>query len=365
MGDQVVTVFSSPGSGAPPSAPWVVLAAALLLVGCERGPAEAPADSSPDRVQRLVEAAPVRAEALVAETNHSGTLRARRLSRVFAQIEGRVMELPYYEGDQVAAGATVVGIDDALLRVELDKLAALRQQSQLDLQRLSRLVDRRMVTEEDLARAGTAAEVASAEERALRTRISYATIRAPFDGVVSERVVEPGDVVSENQHLLTIVDPESLITQVTVSELLLPHLQVGTGVAVRIDALGSASYQGRVVRIHPTVDPITRRGVAEVALDPVPAGARAGQFCRVTLRLRTDPRPLVPIEALQRDREGEYVFVVDGDDTVHRREVRTGLRLSQGVELLQGATPGERVVVKGFMGLAEGHQVEVVAGGRT
>lgn len=358
----IASMFS--GSDALRPARWVLLAATLMLAACEQEPVAVSTGGS-NGVQRLVEARAVRAEALVVETNHSGTLRARRLSRVFAQIEGRVMALPYYEGDRVEAGETVVRIDDALLRVELEKLAALRQQSQLDLERLTRLVDRRMVTEEDLARARTAAEVASAEERALRTRISYATIPAPFDGVVSERVVEPGDVVTENQHLLTIVDPESLITEVTVSELLLPHLRVGSTVVVRIDALGSTRHQGRVVRIHPTVDAMTRRGVVEVALDPVPAGARAGQFCRVTLRLRTDPKPLVPIEALQRDRQGEYLFVVGADDTVHRREVRTGLRLSQGVELLQGARPGERVVVKGFMGLADGHQVQVVAGGRT
>jgi membrane fusion protein (multidrug efflux system) len=332
-----------------------------ILGGCGQGEPAAPAAAVRTSL-RLVEALPVRSEVLVAESSHSGTLRARRTARIYAQLAGRVIALPYYEGDRVETAASLVRIDEALLRAELDKRAALSRQSQLDLERLMRLVDRRLVTEEDLARARTELEVARAEERALRTRIAFADIRAPFAGVVSERLVELGDVVSENQHLLTVVDPESLVTEVAVSELVLPHLQVGVGVGVRIDALGSRVYTGHIARIHPTVDPLTRRGVVEVALAPVPEGARAGQFCRVTLRLETGPRRVVPIEAVQRDRDGEYVFVVDGEHSVHRHGVRTGLRLEQGVELLEGPVEGALVVVKGFMGLADGHQVEVVGG---
>jgi membrane fusion protein (multidrug efflux system) len=334
-----------------------------MLSGCGNGVPESPPPPAASR-PRLVEIAPVRSDLLVVESNHSGTLKSRRTARIYAQLTGRITALPYFEGDQVVSGATLVQIDDALLRAELDKLAALSRQSQLDFERLRGLVDRGMVSLEEVVRARTEWDVAQAEERALRTRISYAQVRAPFAGVLSERLVEPGDVVTENQQLLSVVDPKSLVTEVAVSELLMPHLALGDAVAVRIDALGSGAFSGRIQRVHPTVDPLTRRGVVEVALDPVPDGARAGQFCRVSLRLETGPRPLVPIEAVRRDREGEYVLVVDPEQLVRRWSVRTGLRLSQGVELLQGPAPGAAVVVKGFLGLTDGHRVEVVAGDR-
>lgn len=99
------------------------------------------------------------------------------------------------------------------------------------------------------------------------------TIRAPLASRVAARRVEPGDVAPKHTHLLTVVDPSVLVTDVQVSELVLPHLKQGDRAGVRIDALGQKVYPGEVLRIYPTIDPATRRGQIEVALKPVPPGA--------------------------------------------------------------------------------------------
>jgi membrane fusion protein (multidrug efflux system) len=306
----------------------------------------------------LVEVVTVRSESLRHETMRTGTLTARRSVRVFNQEEGRIDDLPVVEGEAVRAEQVLVRMDRRLLEAELEKAAALRAQAEADLVRIRTLVNKRVTTQERLDRAETALKVAQAEESLFRTRLEYGEIKAPFDGVVVEKLVEPGDVAPRHTHLLTMIDPKTLYTKVAVSELMLPRLQEGDAVDVRIDALGDRVWSGRIGRIHPTIDPRTRQGTVEVELAPVPPGARAGQLCRATLRTAESRRKVLPFAALRHDREGEYVFVVIAGKAEYRR-VRSGLRLGDRVEALAGLQDGERVVVRGFLDLSAGTSVTV------
>ena len=279
--------------------------------------------------------------------------------KILTREEGRIAQLPYYEGDRVHKGDLLLRLDDTLLQAQLEKAVAQRRQAQLDLKRVDQLQRRQLVAEEAIARARTALDVAQAEEDLLRTRLSYTRQAAPFDGVVSDRLAEPGDAVPRFTHVLTVIDPTSLVTEVNVSELLLSDLAVGDPVAVRIDALGGTPYTGHIQRIHPQVDPTTRQGTVEVTLQPAPKGARAGQLCRVTLRGHPAQRLTVPFAALRRDSGGPYVLRIDEGKAV-RTAVATGINLEDRVEVLQGIDEGQQVVTKGFLGLTEATPVQVV-----
>jgi membrane fusion protein (multidrug efflux system) len=190
--------------------------------------------------------------------------------------------------------------------------------------------------------------------------MGYTTIESPLNGVVSERLSEPGNVAERNQHLLTISDPSSLVTELPVSELILPDLTVGDVARVRIDALGDRVYEGRITRIYPTLDPLTRRGTIEVEIAPVPAGAAPGQLCRVELSTRAARRRVIPFSALRRDETSEYVYVVDGEGRAQRVDVTSGLRLGEKVEIRQGLEDGQQVVTRGFLNLIPGKPVKRV-----
>lgn len=265
------------------------------------------------------------------------------------------------EGDRVRAGEVLLRYDDRILRAQLDKAAATRMQAELDLARNRQLKAKGFVSEDAVSRVATVLEVARAEERLLQARLQSMTIAAPFDGVVAQRLVDPGNATARHTHLLTVIDPSRLVTDVTVSELVMPLLKVGDTAEVRIDALGSAPHQGRIVRIHPTVDPVSRTGRVEVTLDPVPEGARAGQFCRVALSTGVADQLIVPLSALQRDAAGEFVFALDAEGRVQRTAVTSGLRLADRVEVRDGLAAGARVVTRGFIGLKAGRQVKPVA----
>ena len=325
------------------------------------GGGDAGAKASPAAPRaHLVELAAVREQALRSTAERTGSLRAVRHVKLFNQEEGRITAVLAQEGDRVKRGQALVRLDDRLLRAQLDKATANLHQAELDLERLQRLISKKLVPEDELARARTALQVAQADERLLRTRLGYMTIGAPFGGKISQRFVEPGDVAPKHTHLLTLIDPSVLVTDVQVSELVLTHLTVGDRVDVRIDALGDRVFAGRILRIFPTVDPDTRRGRIEIALKPVPHGARPGQFSRVTLHTGTGKQVVIPVSALQRDAQGEYVFVLGEENKVRRTPVESGLRLAGKVEIRAGLRPGQRVVARGFLGLTDGKAVRPV-----
>ena len=335
---------------------------AVLAAGCSPG-----ADSGkPEKTQKrppkshLVAIERVEAKALGLSHERSGTLKARQSVRIFNQEEGRITALPYYEGDAISQGDTLVRLEDDLLKAELQKAIATSRQMRTNLQRQEKLAKRNAVSDDELARARTDLSVAEAEQRLLQTRLGYTRISAPFSGVVSQRLVEPGDVVPRHTHIMTLIDPGSLVTRILVSDLLMPQLKLDDPVSVRIDGLGNERFPGRIVRIHPELDERTRMGIVEVLLEPVPQGARPGQFCRVMLKTASRSRITIPFNALQRDNKGEYVYRLNEGQIAQRRPVTSGLRIADRLEILQGLEEDDRVVTKGFLGLKAGMKVDPV-----
>jgi len=334
----------------------------FLLGGCDADDTSGQAQGPPLSRDHLVTVFTAVREPVTTHHERPGSLRFRRLVRIYSQEEGRITELPVFEGDRVAPGDLLVRLENDLLRAQLAKAQATKRQKQLDLQRQEGLRARHTVSEAELAQARTALTVARAEERLLDTRLAFTAIRAPFSGIVTERLVEPGDFVTKNNHLLTLADPGSLIAMVYASELILPRLEPGDPVTLRIDALGPRRITGKILRIHPALAQTSRQAVVEVALDPIPDGARAGQSVRVTLRTTTGDRLLVPFRAVRQDRKGEFLWLLNQENEVARRPIRTGLHSTNRIEILMGLEPGEQVVTRGFSGLTAGKRVQVVAG---
>ena len=338
----------------------VFLIAPLLVFGLIASTALAQtAPGTGKRPPHLVEVLAAKDTPISFETVRTGTLKARRSVKIFNQEEGRIEHIEVREGDRVKKGQVIVSLDQKLRTAELAKATATRKQASSDLKRILQLIKRNVATQERLDKAETALAIAKADESLIKTRLEYARIRAPFAGVVTERMTEPGDIAPRNSHLLTIIDPASLMTVVSVSELVIPRLRVGGTAEVKIDALGSTAWPARIGRIHPTIDPRTRQGTIEVELSPVPEGAVAGQLCRVELRAPKVTKLVIPFAALRRDRIGEYAFVIVENKAIIKR-VRSGLRLGNQIEILEGLTDGDAIVVRGFLGLRAGKAVNIV-----
>lgn len=335
-----------------------ILILTLVLVAAACGEATS-GNSAPAPRAHLVELATAAAGQLAVTADRAGGLRALREVRIVNQEDGEVTAVTVREGDRVRAGQVLVRYDDRILTAERDKAVAATQQAEIEHRRNRQLIEKGFIGADALSRSATVLEIARAEQRLLSARVDNLTLKAPFAGVVSQRLVEPGVVTPRHTHLLSVIDPSMLVTDVAVSELALPYLKVGDRADVRIDALGEALHDGRILRIHPAIDPASRTGRVEVALDPVPPGARPGQFCRVVLSTGSHEQILVPLAALRRDAKSEHVFVFE-DGVVRRVDVTSGLRLADRVELRSGVAAGAQVVTRGFIGLAPGQQVRPV-----
>jgi len=295
-------------------------------------------------------------ETLSTSSTRTGTLEVLRHVKIFNQEEGKITLARFYPGDTFKQGDVLITIDGSLLRAQLDKATATRKQAEQDLKRIHTLVKKRLAAEDEKARTATAVRVTIAEEDLLRTRLLYTVIKAPFSGIVSERLIEPGDIAPRHTHLMSIIDRQSIVSRVKISELLIPLLRQGDPATIKIDALGNNEYQGIIKRIYPTIDPDTRLGIVEVAFEKIPDAARVGTLCRITLSTSAKPYLVIPFTALRRDDQGEYVYVINNQKAT-RKYIRTGIRHGNLVSITDGLEANIPVITKGFLGLRDGKKV--------
>ena len=326
----------------------------LILTACNEA-TEKPVKKK--KRTHLVQTTQIMLESVGLTQIRTGTLTSSREVKIYNQEEGAITEMPFYEGDRVNKDDVIVRLDDNILRANLARAQATQRKAKLDLQRIRDLYKKKLSSDEALNRSETELAVASAEVDMLTTRLGYTIIRSPINGIVSQRLSEPGNIAERYTHLLTISDHSTLITEVNVSELMVTHLKIDDDVTVTIDALGNEVFSGRISRIHPNLDPLTRRGTVEITLTPVPDGALPGQLCRVKFHTRTAERLMIPFRALRRDVSGEYVYLLDGD-RVKRTSVTSGLRIGEKVEILQGLEAGQSIVTRGFLDLTDNKQVK-------
>ncbi len=293
----------------------------------------------------------------------SGTLEAVTKIRLYNEESGRITKLPYHEGDVVKKGTLLVQLDNELLKTDVAKAKASREQAKLDLSRVKKLLPKKISTEEEVARAHTELDLAIAEERRQLTRLKRTSIKAPIDGLITKRLYEPGDMLAQQSHIHTIIDPTALRLKASLAERWLPLVKKDQAVTVTIDALGDKKYSAKVVRIHPTINASTHKGTIEILLSPVPDGATVGQFSRAKIELTATDRLIIPVHTIHYEPEGAYVYRVtknDSDETIVEKVFfEQGQQFASVAEILSDLIAGDRVVSRGFLGLRTGKKVEV------
>ena len=293
----------------------------------------------------------------------SGTLEAVTRIRLYNEESGLITELPFHEGDFVKKGTLLVQLDNEILKTDVAKASASREQAKVDLSRVTKLLPKNISTEEEVARAKTVLDLAIAEEKRQLTRLQRTTIRAPIDGVISERLFEPGDLLPQQSHILTIIDPSTLQLNATLAERWIPLVQPELPVKLSIDALGDTKFDAKILRIHPTINPGTHKGVIELILNPVPEGAREGQFARADIDLKATERLVIPVHTILYEPEGAYVYrVIENDKGATIAEkvfFDQGLQFGEVTEVLSKLKAGDKIVSRGHLGLRNGKKVTI------
>ena len=287
-----------------------------------------------------------------------GTIEAQRSARIHNQQAGVIDKILAFQGDKVKQGATLARLDDKLLAAQRDKAQASLEQSKLDLTRAETLAGSKLISDDALAQARTRFAIAQADAKLAQALFDYSRITAPFKGVISERLVDEGDVVANQTHLFTLLDTHTLKAVVSIPENLLSQLDVNHSASIRVDSANLHNIPGKITRISPALNEQTRQGEIEILISPVPAGMLPGQICQITLQGNSSSRLMIDFDAIRHDNDGAYVYLLQADK-VKRVNVQAGMQQNGYIEILQGVVAGDQVVTKGFTGLLEGKAVTV------
>jgi RND family efflux transporter MFP subunit len=330
----------------------LLTAGALALAACARPDPTAGAAAGP---ALPVSAAPVAAERLPLFTEVPATVHPAERAVIAARLTGTIATLPWGLGQAVRTG-------DLLLTLAAPETEARVHQAQAQLTEAARTAERARTlvaqgasppdAQRDAEDRLRFAQAALAEVDAL---LAYATVRAPFDGVVTEKNVLPGDLATPGLPLLTIESTQHLRAEGTIPERLAAGLRIGDPLAVTFDDR-PAPVAGRIEELSAAADAVSRSLLVKVAL---PAGAaRSGQFARLLVPAGVADALLVPAAAVSRFGQMERVFVVENGRAVLRL-VRTGRVTGDRIELLAGVGAGERVVLAPPAALRDGAPVTV------
>jgi len=284
---------------------------------------------------------------------------------------GEVARVLVQPGDRVRAGQILAVVERSVQTEQLRSLAAQIDVAQADaklaqaqLDRARALVDRGFISKADIDQrtatrdsANARVGVARAQLAEQRARTGRLDIRAPAAGLVLTRTVEPGQIVGSGSGVLFRLAKDGemeMLAQASEADLAL--LRVGNRATVT-PVGGTAQVTGRIWQVSPVVDPQTRQGMARIAIPSDPA-IRPGGFASATIVSGSGEAPMLPESAVLSDEKGNYVFIVDAQKVVRRREVKVGQVSSAGVAVVEGLTGTERIVASAGAFLTAGQKVK-------
>ncbi len=351
----------------------------------------------------VVDQQAVRSGEIVVEVFGTGTLEARVKTTIGPKISGRIKQVRVDQGDWVVSGQVLVELDDhdfrqqvaiaqasaAASQAAVDRLMADRNradavlaQARRDHKRLQNLLSRGnasgvefdkavetlSVAEAELARAEAAIaegrkQLVAAEETLAfhQARLADTVITAPFDGLITQRDREPGDVVVPGSKILSLISTEEMWISAWVDETAMARLKPGQPARVVFRSEPERPHEGKVVRLGREVDRETREFIVDVRVESLPGNWAVGQRAEAYIEtVRKANATLLPAELIVRreDRPGVFVLV---EGRAKWCPLGLGLRGRESVEVLHGLTPGQAVITPSNTKtqLVEGRRVKV------
>ncbi len=351
-----------------------------LLAGCDRLRGASEEESEPPA--RLVVTERVTREDAVDRVEILGDVHGEQEVRVFAQVPERIRVLHVQEGDRVSAGDPIVTLTADLQSsgvhqadAALSAAEAARDQLRADISRLGRLVEQGAMPRSQLEQLEAQLRTSdaqvlqvSAARRSAGEQRDRTVVRAPIDGTIALLNVQQGDMVAPTMPICALVQAERIIVKLRVTEQDYVRIRDGMSVEVHPPALPDVSRRGTVTRISPVLDPLTRTASVDVQVANEDGALRPGMVAQAGIELdRREGIVLAPSRALvlssRTDTEREAaIFVYERrTSAARRRTLRLGRRYGQRVEVQEGLSGDEEVVVVGQHLLRDGASVRTAS----
>jgi len=301
----------------------------------------------------------------------TGTVHARETAVVSAQVMGRIQQVLVHEGDNVRAGQTVVVLDDAALRSQLEQAQAgvkaaqnaqaaaqtnaalaastlgrykqLESEKSVSPQEMDEVSHRAEAAAANLEATRAQTDVARAQERGARTMLGYTHLVAPFAGVVTARMADPGTMATPGLPLLQVDQAGALQLDAAVDELAIGAIRKGIKTSVVVDGGTSGNLAGSVAEIVPAADPSSHSFLVKIDL-PSSKQTHAGMYGTAEFANGTRRAILIPRSTVVSRGSLNCVYVLDDQGIAQLRYLTLGAQLDNLVEVLSGVSAGERLV---------------------
>lgn len=331
-----------------------IFLAALALTSCghKRERSKENASSLPSaqvRVQKVESKSRAVTEEVV------GTMRAKLHATLEAKLSGRIDKLPVVLGQRVKAGELVARLDAAEINARLEQAQASLEQAERDWKRVSVLFEQQAATRSEYDAAQSRERLAKGAAAEAKAMMSYVEVVAPFDGVVTKKWVDVGDLAAPGKPLISIEDPSALQLEADVPQAVASHVQRDARLGARVDGV-AGELTGTVSEIAPSADPVSRTFRVKVDLAKQP-GLSSGQFARLLVPVGEHSSLRVPVSAIVERGQLGIAFVVENQHA-QLHLVKTGKRIGDEVEILSGLHAGDAVVIEGAALLTDGQPVE-------
>jgi membrane fusion protein (multidrug efflux system) len=294
-----------------------------------------------------------------------GSTRARRAVEITPLAPGRIIELAFVAGKSVKAGEVLLRLDDDIQRADLLEARARLAEAGSALQRARSLKRTSAVADETVDRLVSALATAQAEHDRATRRLRDRTITAPFTGTVGFTQVELGARVEDGDTITTLDDLSSVEIEFSLPEALFGRIKPGQRVFADASAVPERRFAGTIETIDSRIDPVGRSFKVRALVANPEQLLPAGMFMHISVILEARRAITVAEEAIVVDGEQAFVFVVVADDAgkgdngerAVRRDVTLGQRSFGHVEIVDGVSEGEQVIVRGVQRVRDGRSV--------
>jgi membrane fusion protein, multidrug efflux system len=357
----------------------LVLAIATALAACSNDAKEpAKADAKDKRPAQLKVASEdvltIQSATLASGPVVTGSIQPGRKADLRAEVPAVVLQVLKENGEAVKRGEVLVRLDDTAIRDSLVAAEATVRSSSQALDQANRQLERMktlrasgMTTavgldEAEVRRNSAQSELSAARSRAASARqlLGRTTVRAPFDGIVSERKVSPGDTANIGKELVKVIDPNSMRFEARVSADSIATLKVGQKVNFRVNGYGEQRFAGAIKRIDPAANPVTRQVELLVEFADPAQPRVAGLFAEGRVDAASTDALMLPEAALVKSGDQAYTWRIR-DKTLNKVSLVVGARdpRTGNVEIKQGLVAGDVVLRAPTSNLKDGQKVEM------
>ncbi|MEQ8925175.1 MAG: efflux RND transporter periplasmic adaptor subunit [Fulvivirga sp.] len=289
----------------------------------------------------------------------TGSLTSNESVILKPEVSGRVIQINFKEGQRVKKGQLLIALDASEVRAEIEKLDYTKKLNEDNEYRQKQLLKKEAISQEEYEMALTTLNTTLAEIKVREVQLQKHLIRAPFDGIAGLRKVSPGSYISSSDELVTVYSINPIKIDFSVPGKYAAQVNVGDKLQFQVDGYDNESFQGSIYAIEPQIDPTTRSINLRATSANEENKLLPGQFAKIRLTISTfEEAILIPTEAVIPELNSKKVFV-SKNGKVETREIETGIRMSNNIQVTTGLNNGDTVITTGILQLRTGMPVNL------